>query len=291
VVRLVFNFTLCAKRDNRGMPDWVLTRYDDVLAALKEPSFVQTGDSGTVDAAEQQRARADVLAALPASRVEDWQTQITPLALDLLDRLPSDRPVDLVSEFIRPWCNAVAPIVMEKHLKPLSKGLSDTLPSFLGNALLDLLRNPAEFARLRADPDVATRGVEELLRHAGLVHTLVRTATADVDIGGLRIANGDRVMLKLAAANHDPGRFPDADRLDVARKAGGHVALGAGPHSCAGALVVRMAAGVAIGTFTAQFTAAELAGPVEWHEGSTLTWPVSLPAILRRAGYAPDSAR
>ena len=52
--------------------------------------------------------------------------------------------------------------------------------------------------------------MEELLRHAGLVHTLVRTATVDIEIGGTRIASGERVLLKLAAANRDPNRFSDA---------------------------------------------------------------------------------
>jgi cytochrome P450 len=277
-----------APRFDPDLGAWVLSRYDDVLAALKEPSFLQTGESGIVDAAAQQRARADVLAALPLAKLDAWQARITPLALDLLDRLPADRPVDLVSEFVKPWCNAVAPIVMEAHLKPLSKGLSETLPSFLANALLDLLRNPVEFARLRAELELMPRAVEELLRHAGLVHTLARTATADVDLGGIRIPSGDRVILKLAAANHDPDRFPEARELDVTRKSGGHVALGAGPHSCAGALVVRMATAVVTGAFTGKFAAAELAGPVEWHQGSTLASPRSLPAILPRgAGDRP----
>jgi cytochrome P450 len=274
-----------APRFDPDLGAWVLSRYNDVLAALREPSFLQTGESGTIDAAAQQRARADVLAALPLAKLEEWQACIAPLALNILERLPADRPVDLVSEFLKPWCDAVAPIVMEEHrnLKPLSKGLSDTLPSFLAHALLDLLRNPPEFARLRAEPVRMTRAVEELLRHAGPVHTLVRTATAGVELGGVLIAAGDRVILKLAAANHDPAQFPEAGRLDVTRKAGGHVALGAGAHSCAGALVVRMATAVVVGAFAQKFAAAELAGPVEWHTGSTLAWPVSLPAILFRA--------
>jgi cytochrome P450 len=263
---------------------WVVSRYDDVLAALKEPGFLQTGEAGAVDAATQQQARAGVLAALPLARLDNWQSRIAPLASSLLDRLPTDRPVDLVSEFLKPWCEAVAPIVMEEYLKPLSKGLTDTLPSFLANALLDLLRNPLEFARLRAEPDAMTKAVEELLRHAGLVHTLVRTATTEFDIGGVRIASGDRVILKLAAANHDHERFSDPGRLDVTRKTAGHLALGAGPHSCAGALLVRLATAIIVGAFAAKFDGAELTGPVEWHEGSTVASPVSLPVMLRRAG-------
>jgi cytochrome P450 len=261
---------------------WVLSRYDDVLAALKEPGFVQTGESGPVDAAAQLKTRADVLAALPVARLDGWQTRIAPITDDILDHLPVDRPVDLVAEFVKPWCDAIAPVVMEEYLKPLAIGLTDTLPGFLANALHNLIRDGDEFARLRSEQDLVPRALEELLRHAGPVHTLVRTATADVEIGGARIGVGDRVILKLAAANRDVSRFADAERLDVGRKVAGHLALGAGPHSCAGAVVVRMATAMVMGAFTAKFAEAELAGPVQWHEGSTRRAPESLPVILRR---------
>jgi len=263
------------------MPDWVLTRYDDVLAALKEPTLVQTGESGPVDAEEQLRARAEVLAALPAGKVDEWREAIAPRAQELLDRLPVDRPVDLVSEFIRPWCDAIAAAVMVENLKPLSKGLADTLPSFLGNALHDLIENPSEFARLRGATDAGPRAVEELLRHAGLVHTLIRTATADVELGDIRIATGDRVTLKLDAANRDTDRFSQPYRLDLTRKSGGHVALGAGAHSCAGAVVVRLATAVVLTALAGKFAALEPGGPVEWHNGSTTAWPTNLPVRLR----------
>jgi hypothetical protein len=69
---------------------------------------------------------------------------------------------------------------MEEYLKPLSIELTETLPGFLANALHDLIRNPDEFARLRSEKELVPRAAEELLRHAGPVHTLVRTATAMV---------------------------------------------------------------------------------------------------------------
>ena len=260
-----------AARFDTDLGAWVLSRYDDVLAALKEPGFVQTGESGPVDTAAQLKTRADVLAALPIAKLEGWQTRIAPITNAMLNRLPTDRPVDLVAEFIKPWCDAIAPVVMEEYLKPLSIGLTDTLPGFLANALHNLIGDPDEFARLRSEQDVMPRAVEELLRHAGLVHTLVRTATADIEIDGVHIANGDRVILKLAEANRDADRFADADRLDVSRKIVGHLALGAGPHSCAGAVVVRMATAMVVGAFTAKFAAAELAGAVQSHEGSTVS--------------------
>jgi cytochrome P450 len=64
--------------------------------------------------------------------------------------------------------------------------------------------------------------------------------------GGKSIRTGQLVYLMFAAANRDPARFPDPDRLDVRRKLEGHLAFGLGPHFCLGAALARMEAGVAI---------------------------------------------
>ena len=119
---------------------------------------MQTGDGGAVDAAAQARIRADVLSVLPLAKLDNWQTRTTQLARDILERLQVNRPVELIGEYVRPWCDAVAPIAMEEYLKPLSKGLSETLPAFLANALLDLIHNPHEWARLRAQNELMPKG-------------------------------------------------------------------------------------------------------------------------------------
>ena len=63
---------------------------------------------------------------------------------------------------------------------------------------------------------------------------MVWRARTGVDLGGVRIPEGDRVLLMLAAANRDPAQFPDPDRLDLTRRATGQVALGMGRNSCVG---------------------------------------------------------
>jgi len=257
------------------MADRVLTRYDEVLAALKEPRLVQTGEAGPIDEGEQKRKRAEMLAALPAARVDAWRMAILPLALQVLDGLPEDRPVDLVGEFVRPWCAAIAPVIMEAPLKALQTSLTDTLPAFLASALLAMLESKGS---LEATP----RTVEELLRHAGTVHTLLRTAKEDVKIGGASIEAGERIVLKVAEANHDESRFAEPDELDPGRREGGHLALGAGEHACAGAVVVRMATAVMLEALSSRLAGGEVAGPVEWYQGATKRWPKKLPALLRR---------
>jgi hypothetical protein len=81
-----------AARFDRDLGAWVMSRYDDVLAALKEPGFVQTGESGPVDAAAQFRTRADVLAALPIAKLDGWQTRIAPITDDVLDSIAGGPP-------------------------------------------------------------------------------------------------------------------------------------------------------------------------------------------------------
>jgi cytochrome P450 len=88
-------------------------------------------------------------------------------------------------------------------------GVSKTLPRLLASGWVTLLRHPDEIARLRAEPHLMPRAVEELMRYAPTIHVIARQAKADVDLDGLRIACGQQVNLMLASANRDPEHFPD----------------------------------------------------------------------------------
>lgn len=170
--------------------------------------------------------------------------------------------------------------------EPSFVGIAQTLPRLLAGAWFALLDHPSEWARLRAQPELMPRASEELLRYAGTVRSVVRRARDAVELAGVRIAEGDRVILMLAAANRDPAQFADPDRLDVARHAAGQVGLGIGRNACAGAGLIRMAVAVATGALVAKFRAAEPAGAVEWRSGSRFAWPAAVPAILRPAAAA-----
>ncbi|MBZ5636615.1 MAG: cytochrome P450 [Acidobacteriia bacterium] len=161
-------------------------------------------------------------------------------------------------------------------VQSLFLGLSQTLPEFLASAWLGLLENPSQLERLRAEPHLMPKAIEELLRYSGPVHTLERAAEQTVELAGVTIAEGERVILKVALANRDPEHFPDPNSLDVARRDAGHLALGGGPHSCVGALLVRMAAISATRAFAEKLPKAELIEPVVWRHGSTLGSPHSL---------------
>jgi cytochrome P450 len=165
--------------------------------------------------------------------------------------------------------------------------LSQTLPCALAGVWLELIRHPDEADRLRSQPELMPGAVEELLRHAGPARAVFRRASATISIGGASVAPGDRVVLWLSAANHDPARFPEPERLDVRRDAAGHLAFGAGPHSCPGAPLIRMAVAVATESLLATTSAVEPAGEAEWIGGFAIRAPATLPVVLRRDRSAP----
>jgi cytochrome P450 len=154
--------------------------------------------------------------------------------------------------------------------------LSQTLPCLLGNAWFALLEYPQEWSLLHQQPELTEQAIEELLRYAGLTRTLFRTATADLDLNGFSIRKGERVVLRIIAANRDPERFAEPHRVDVTRRDGGHFTLGAGPHACVAAGLIRMVAATMTHPLMQRFASANLALPVRWQGGSGFRSPSSL---------------
>ncbi|MDT3396598.1 cytochrome P450 [Streptomyces sp. B1866] len=117
----------------------------------------------------------------------------------------------------------------------------------IGNAVLALLREPGQMDALRADPGLLPGAVEEFARYDGPGPLAIRRfPLEDVTIGGVTVPAGETVLLSVAAANRDPHRFPDPDRLDVTRDASGHLTLGHGIHYCLGAPLARLETEVAL---------------------------------------------
>lgn len=137
----------------------------------------------------------------------------------------------------------------------------ETTMNLIGNGTLALLRHPEEMDRLRDDPSLAKTATDELLRYDGSVHLTARTATSDVEIGGVTIAAGDMAMVILGAANRDPTQFPDPDRLDIGRDPNRHLAFSAGGHFCVGATLARAEGQVAFEALARRLPTMRLADP------------------------------
>ncbi|UQA91757.1 cytochrome P450 family protein [Streptomyces halobius] len=134
----------------------------------------------------------------------------------------------------------------------------------IGNATLTLIDHPEQLAALRRNPAELRPAVEEFLRYDGPAPLAIRRfPKEDVEIGGVRIPAGDSVLLSIASANRDPGRFSDPDTLDRGRDLSGHLALGHGIHHCLGAPLARMEAETALGALIGRFPGLRLDIPRE----------------------------
>ncbi len=116
----------------------------------------------------------------------------------------------------------------------------ETTVSLITNGMLTLLRQPEWLTRLRHDPGLAPKLVEELLRFDPPVHFMRRKAVDDIDIGGVRIPKGAMMVLLAASGNRDPKRFRDPDRFDPERVNNQHLGFGVGLHACLGGWLARI---------------------------------------------------
>lgn len=139
----------------------------------------------------------------------------------------------------------------------------DTTANMLGLGTFALLSNPDQLAALRDDPGLAEGAVEELMRYLTVADPTLRSALEDVEIAGQKIKAGETVLLSFQAANRDPAKFPEPDRLDLHRKATGHVAFGHGPHQCLGQQLARVEMAVAFPALLTRFPTLRLAVPAE----------------------------
>jgi cytochrome P450 len=156
---------------------------------------------------------------------------------------------------------------------------------FLSTALLRLAERPELLAEVLSRPQGWRVFVEELLRFDSPVQLSTnRYATQDMEIGGARIAEGDTVVVSLAAANRDGAQFPDPDRLDLDRGQRGHLTLGHGPHLCLGGHLARIEAEVALAVFFGRLTDVRLRidpAQVVWTHGPAMRAPREVPATFR----------
>ncbi len=163
----------------------------------------------------------------------------------------------------------------------------ETTVNLIANGVHDLLRHPDQLDKLRADRSLLPGAVEEFLRYEGPVNQATfRFSTEDVVVGDVTIPAGEFVLASLSSANRDDSRFPDADKFDITRPPGGHLAFGHGIHYCLGAPLARIEGEIAVGTLLDRYDIALAAEPetLRWRASTLLRGLYTLPISLTPRG-------
>jgi len=129
-----------------------------------------------------------------------------------------------------------------------------------GNGMVEVLRRPDQSTLLREDPrGVTERALEEFMRFDAPLQLFERTATKDTQLGGVSIAEGQKIAALIGSANRDSAVFENADEMDVTRDPNPHIGFGAGIHFCLGAPLARLEMGVSLPALWEKFPNMELA--------------------------------
>jgi cytochrome P450 len=156
---------------------------------------------------------------------------------------------DLLTDLLNARLEGETPLNMGEMLNMLQQLLvagNETTTNLLASAMMLLLHNPAQMAAVQSDRSRIPTLIEEALRIESPVQGLFRTAKTDVEVGGVKVPAGARLVLMYASGNRDNDKFPQAESFDVCRSnAKDHLAFGAGIHYCLGAPLARLEGKVA----------------------------------------------
>lgn len=172
---------------------------------------------------------------------------------DLIAERRENPTDDVLSLLVHAETDAGEPALDEGELIGLASVTltagTDTTGGLIGRMFYELLVDHSRWEEVLADRDLVNSAVEETLRMYGIVHTLVRTTTREVEVAGVTLPKGAAVMLQLDSANHDAARFEDSEKFDLHRpkkELADHLAFGKGTHFCIGAPFARPMAKIAL---------------------------------------------
>lgn len=164
----------------------------------------------------------------------------------------------------------------------------ETTTNLLNVAILTFTERPVELERLRAQPELLSSAIEEVIRYRSPFQFVFRATRQTVRMHGAVIPCGKRVLVMIGAANRDPQQFYDPERFDIGRTPNPHLAFGHGIHFCIGALLARLEARVALEEFLANVAIFERASLEPWQPRKALNvfGPESLLIRLERVREA-----
>ena len=153
----------------------------------------------------------------------------------------------------------------------------DTTSSSTAGAIWALARDPAEFAKVKANPELIPGLVDESIRWMTPVKHFMRSATADTELGGRKIAKGDWLMLCYASGNRDEEVFEEPDRFRSDRKPNRHVAFGYGAHLCLGQYLAKLEMRILFEELLPHLKSLSLDGEVKMTQAYFVSGPKKLP--------------
>ncbi|AIT79859.1 cytochrome P450 [Novosphingobium pentaromativorans] len=153
----------------------------------------------------------------------------------------------------------------------------DTTSSSIGGAMWALAEHPDQFARLKADMSLLPTMIDEAIRWTTPVKHFMRTATADTEIGGRPVREGERLMLCYGSANRDESVFDDPDTFRLDRKPNRHLAFGYGGHLCLGQYLARIEMRILFEELLPRLSSLALDGEPAMTEAIFVSGPKRLP--------------
>jgi hypothetical protein len=164
----------------------------------------------------------------------------------------------------------------------LSAGLDTTIAA-IGNALVCFARHPEQWEIVRNDPSIIRHAFDESMRLESPVQAFFRTTTRSVDVAGVEIGEGEKVLIFFSSANRDPRRWEDPAAFDVRRRSGGHVAFGAGIHRCVGEMLAEIEGEIVLTELTRRVRSISLDGSPTLHYNNSLRSFAKIPLRLEPA--------
>jgi cytochrome P450 len=150
----------------------------------------------------------------------------------------------------------------------------ETTANMIGNALIALHQHPEQLRLLAQRPELLPKAINECMRYDSSVQFITRMALEDTEAGGIALPKGSIVFMCLGAANRDPARFEDADKLLIERPESGNrlISFGGGIHYCLGARLAAMELQIGLGTLLARLPGMRLVelDALQWRKRNTV---------------------
>jgi cytochrome P450 len=245
-------------------------------ARLKRWADLITGGVSTVRPEEEDRKQ------LARDAVKELRTYFG----ELLERRRREPGEDMVSDLVRIRVDGEALSTDEllAFCALLLVGGIETAVNMLGASLVVLLRQPELLARLRADRSRIPAFIEEVLRYEPPVQAAPRTTTQDVEVAGVHLPAGSRVLALIGSACRDDAQYPEGDRFDLDRPGPQNLPFGHGIHFCLGAQLARMEGRLALEAMLDRVGRLERGPePMTWHRTLVVRGPGTLPLVLHPA--------